>query len=531
MSGQVRQRAAAPASPYVGDSRVEYFEPPSRLQLLDKLDHLIRFSDFLLLIQGGTGSGKTSLLRQLKPRTAGGRLCHLTLQAQTGAGNLLRQLGAGCGLEIADCTTDTQLLERIHTEARHAQDAGEQWLLLVDNADLLDDEALGLLVNLQRAGIASVRTVLAGRGISQRLSSTGLAQELDGRLHQEVLQPFATDEAGDFIRLRYPALEVLDSRKLKQLVSESDCMPGSLEQLASRALRLESPRPVVRSDMSGRVLGAASLMLVVIVAMAGWIYWQPEAPSAAGERVSVPLAVPVVAASVDQEAAPINVIEAGTPAGLSSAVQGAGPRQSAIAESVVAAPAVLTAQDLRSDVPAEPSVGSLPEPVAESAGLDEVVVAAQSPVVQQPESGMVEVAVTPEVPSGGRAQSAAVVLPVLAAPEPVVEAKRVVAAPAAVLGEEDLLSWPDRGYTLQLLGARQLETAKGFIADQQNPAAFHAFSTLYKGKPWHVVVIGRYGSRKEASAAVLELPKSLQQLKPWARSIQSVKADIRKAAR
>jgi septal ring-binding cell division protein DamX len=101
----------------------------------------------------------------------------------------------------------------------------------------------------------------------------------------------------------------------------------------------------------------------------------------------------------------------------------------------------------------------------------------------------------------------------------------------AVQGEDELLSWPDKGYTLQLLGARQLETARDFIADQQDPAAFNYFSTLYKGKPWHVVIIGRYGSRKEASAAVQELPRALQKLKPWARSIQSVKADIRKASR
>jgi septal ring-binding cell division protein DamX len=93
-----------------------------------------------------------------------------------------------------------------------------------------------------------------------------------------------------------------------------------------------------------------------------------------------------------------------------------------------------------------------------------------------------------------------------------------------------LLNWSDNGYTLQLLGARQLATIKDFIADQSSSEGFYHFSTLYKGKPWHVVIFGRYASRKDASRAVQTLPVSLQKLKPWARSIQSVKSDIRKIA-
>ncbi|WP_157890195.1 AAA family ATPase [Marinobacterium aestuarii] len=549
--------AAASSSPYVGDNRVEYFEPPSRLQLLDKLHHLLRFSDFLLVVQGGAGSGKSSLLRQLRPQAGDGRLCHLVLQESTGTSALLRQLCADCGLDIADCRTDGQLLELIHREAQYARDAGIQWLLLVDDAEKLDDEALELLINLQRAGIASIRTVLAGRSIAQRLEATGLAQELDGRMHKESLQPFDDDEAGDFIRLRYPALEVLDSRKLQQLVSSSDRMPGSLERLASKALRLKSPMPVkpakappVRRDKSGLVLGGASLMLVVIVAMAGWIYWQPESASSISERVSVPLAVPVIAASVDQPVTPIDVIEASPqftepfPAPAKDAVLPAEPvadlavRQAlgAVVDSTkLAAPVflpALSAQDLLPDahetIPvtqavAQPAVRGSAQP---NSDLLEVVVAAEPTVAPRQEPGMVEVATRARLSGAVKESAGANRLPVVAK-----SAASALPQATGMQSEDELLSWPDKGYTLQLLGARQLETARDFIADQQDPAAFNYFSTLYKGKPWHVVVIGRYGSRKEAGAAVQELPKSLQKLKPWARSIQSVKADIRKTSR
>jgi septal ring-binding cell division protein DamX len=369
-------------------------------------------------------------------------------------------------------------------------------------------------------------------------------------MHTEFLQPFGVDEAGDYIRLRYPALEVLDSRKLQQLVSNSDRMPGSLERLASNALRLKSPTqalaPRARRDKSGLVLGGASLMLVVIVAMAGWIYWQPEAASSISERVAVPLAVPVIAASVDQPVTTIDVIANRPPVTelLTVPAEDAGRAAEAIAGLAIhpvvdeltdsikpASPAllpVLNAQDL---LPAAHEAAPVGRPTVQhssqpDAGLMEVVVAAEPAVVPRPVPGMVEVAAMTESEPAAKENSGVKTVSAVS-----VNVASALPRSTAVQGEDELLSWPDKGYTLQLLGARQLETARDFIADQQDPAAFNYFSTLYKGKPWHVVIIGRYGSRKEASAAVHELPRALQKLKPWARSIQSVKADIRKASR
>jgi septal ring-binding cell division protein DamX len=182
---------------------------------------------------------------------------------------------------------------------------------------------------------------------------------------------------------------------------------------------------------------------------------------------------------------------------------------------------VLVAQDFLPETPALQGAGPVPampssrasEPVSD---LVEVVVAARSDAARGRESGMVEVnAVAPE-------------LTVVANSADVPQAP--AASDEAMVGGEDLLNWSDNGYTLQLLGARQLATIKDFIADQSSSEGFYHFSTRYKGKPWHVVIFGRYASRKDASRAVQTLPVSLQKLKPWARSIQSVKSDIRKIA-
>ncbi len=520
---------AASTSPYVGDTRIEYFEPPSRFQLLDKLHHLIRFSDFLILVQGEGGSGKTSLLRQFRLQADGGRLCRLALQDKTSSTALLRLLCDGCDLENDGSASDAQRLELFSQEARLAEDAGLQWLVLVDNADQLMDDALRLLVNLQRAGMGSIRPVLAGSRIGQRLIALGLAEELDARIHQEHLIPFSEAEAADFIRLRYPALEVLDSRKLQQLVRCSDRLPGTLERLASASLRLKAPVLPLRRDMSGVILSGVTLMLLVIVGIAGWIYWIPEQSSVSPERVSVPLPVPVVAASINEVPATIDVVEVEpdlqSQSRLIPAMALVAPVLPKEERTEVVAPVTVEAPS----EPASPLVevsNLLPDEFSEAhVGMADKAV--PEPVLAKTQDMPAVPAVAPAVANVAKVEAGPASKPkivqVNVAPPAVIAAAKVPLA-----NEEVLLNWPDRGYTLQLLGARQLSTAKDFIAGQTNPDGFDYFSTLYKGKPWHVVIFGRYNSRQDAGNAVREMPQSLQKLQPWARSIQSVKSDIRR---
>ncbi|MFC6670214.1 AAA family ATPase [Marinobacterium aestuariivivens] len=233
---------ASTRSPLVADQRAEYFEPPSRMQLLDKLHHLIRFSDFLILLEGPSGSGKTTLLRQLRRQTEGGRSARLRLQEVTGTAALLRRVGEASDLEPPSVETEGAWLEQLYTQARLLEETGQQWLLLIDNAGLLDDEALQLLLNFQRAASRQLRLVLADQSVLARLQGLGLDELLEGRWHREELKPFDSDEAEDFIRLCYPALEVFDGRRLQKLVQRSDGLPGSLERLAGDALRLGGAR-------------------------------------------------------------------------------------------------------------------------------------------------------------------------------------------------------------------------------------------------------------------------------------------------
>jgi len=92
--------------------------------------------------------------------------------------------------------------------------------------------------------------------------------------------------------------------------------------------------------------------------------------------------------------------------------------------------------------------------------------------------------------------------------------------------EQSLMRWPSSGYTLQMLGAGMRNSAEQFIHAQAEPQKFYMFQTRYKGNPWFVVVYGQYKDRDAAQAASASLPSALAKLKPWARTIQGIQADI-----
>ena len=47
-----------------------YFEPPSRLQLVDKLTHLLRFSNVFMMLAGPVGAGVSTVAKQLHQQVA-----------------------------------------------------------------------------------------------------------------------------------------------------------------------------------------------------------------------------------------------------------------------------------------------------------------------------------------------------------------------------------------------------------------------------------------------------------------------------
>ncbi|MFT7126279.1 MAG: DamX protein, partial [Candidatus Azotimanducaceae bacterium] len=81
-------------------------------------------------------------------------------------------------------------------------------------------------------------------------------------------------------------------------------------------------------------------------------------------------------------------------------------------------------------------------------------------------------------------------------------------------------------YTLQLMGSYSLEGIKAFINSTSEPERFAYFVTRRGSDIWYVLTAGRYPSRDAAIAAINVLPPALAGTKPWARSVESIRASL-----
>lgn len=110
-------------------------------------------------------------------------------------------------------------------------------------------------------------------------------------------------------------------------------------------------------------------------------------------------------------------------------------------------------------------------------------------------------------------------------PPPVTAAPQNVPAENADLGI--LLSRAPSHYILQLFGSHSESAAKSFIS-QNNLAGKALYAKVWQNnQDWFVVLYGDYADHNQATAAISQLPPSLQAQKPWPRSMQSVQEAIR----
>ena len=82
-------------------------------------------------------------------------------------------------------------------------------------------------------------------------------------------------------------------------------------------------------------------------------------------------------------------------------------------------------------------------------------------------------------------------------------------------------------WTLQLLGARDPETLLSFSLHHNLSGDAAWYKTWLKAKPYYVLIYGNYANRDTARASIAKLPEKLREIKPWAKSMESVQQTIK----
>lgn len=583
------------------DGRSVFVEPASRVQWVEKLIHLTRFSDFTLVLEGVQGVGKTTLLRQLRP-TAGDNsivFTELTLSANTTVSELLNQLFSKLPDHASDSSDDRARLQYIYSHGLALRNAGQRWVLVIDEAHHLSSGALDLLLNFmsQNSGDGHPpQLLLAGEPqLANLLAGSSLAASMEGRIHQIALEPLSKEESLTYLKQKFPAIAQQAKKKQLKVAKEAVGLPSELDRLASMLIHTgkvgsgrkksaagaaagaiaatqsdtalasgaESAGAVAAAKgakafpLSALQLTAVTAVLVGITSYAAWQFMPETDVMADGEanvasadgRVSQPLSLNLDGvADEDTETIRVDPVK-------NTARQELEKRLAAY-ENRAAEPVVLTEPAFTDDQPPLPVKKVVTEltpeqqkPVVKEKEAPKPEVSADSavivkkPAVERPLPAVQVVnnkAVVRPAPAKPVTPAAVVVTkkpevkPAAAKPKPAAakpaKAKPVVSAAGSLYQarEAELLKWNNGGYTLQLQGSRSANSAIQFLRAQANPKDFYYFQTIYKGGPWHVIVYGQFANRNAAVSAVKSLPADLQRLKPWARSVSGVKADIRK---
>lgn len=504
-----------------------YFEPASRLQLLDKLRHMVRFSDFLLLVSGEKGAGKSALIDQIKPESHDTTLCCLvvrpesTLDDQQLLNILLQQLPSHDqgGTGFADH------LKLFYLQIKALKSSGRKCLIIVDDVERLSRPALDLLINLHQADSATDSAqllLLSGSKFATSILQMPGIKALDGRLHHQVLMPLSGEEVEEYLDVCHPEASSLAEKKRDQLIHLSEGLPGRIEALlsgqkvAARQNATTKAFPLPAIHMAG-----IGLVLIAILGISLWQFFPQDENNEAvkevsGDTLSLPLPVPALNPTQENSPEEIKVVESTSseddPTAATSELKKTLSDRLAEQEIKLQEEKSEVAVAPRKEVAVEQLTEELKEVVRSEVSSPNKVEPKQTSVMQDTQPAISKPVVLPPTPS-----------------EPKTEIQvSSVTKSNPIAAESDILGWAKSGYTLQMLGARSEQSAIEFIQAQKEPQNFYYFSTIYKGAPWHVVVYGQYANRDVANAAIKKLPIELQKIKPWARSVQGVQLDIKK---
>ena len=462
------------------------YQAKARSRQLDTLLHLSHFSDYLVLISAPSGAGKTTFIEQfLRVQPADACIVHLVLDEWVTAPWVVRQLAQQLPLQIPNHASLEESILAIQELAQQLTLQKEVLLVVVDNAQCLDEDALELLANLlpRSAKIDSRPHVIlcADHSVVERIEAPQFAELRQERFYHLVLAPFSQEESADYLRQRLQLIGISHSLapiQLLQLHQLAKGNPGYLNMLVNKALNKGS-----FGQQSGLPWLHIATTIIVVVVLAGiWLMNDEPSQLALQNEVDVQPVIEVLEESqeVSLEEDPIaQALPPLEPIELSLAPQ---------------------------NVTLEPKIESLQKPLLE-------------PDVQ--------VTITPDNK------------PKLDPPAPPAKTEAVVSIPELEVWPlvtsttkqpysfAALLKLPSDRYSLQILGARLETTIEAFVKGRKFTQPHYILQLERGGKPWFMLLVGNYASSKDARSAISLLPAALQNQKPWARPVSKIQQQIR----
>lgn len=461
-----------------------FYPAPSQIDALEALIHQLQFGDSAAVLTGGKGSGKSTLLQQLS-RKLDQEVYLLVAQDFSSQEQLLQSLAEELLLPV-ETGMSASALEGLIASLAVEQDPSVAPVILVDDAEQLPQGAMLTLLRLA----APVKTRRALRLVL--VCPPGFAEQLPAQVVP--VPPMPLDEAVALLNTRlqasgYQGAPLFENARVAPWWQSADGDLSYLQQQAEDWLRERAAAPASAVSSFAAGLPASPVPLGHIIGVAlllgalGTVYiYQRDSSDNTGDT-SDSRVVSLPQASRSHE----------------SSAQSSSAVLTDSAESSLAAPS-----DPLEAVPGTALENPQPPLVVETKEQSmekEIPPPAELPL-SEPE---VE---TPSAPAAADSQ------PLRPAASDLTE------------DEQEILSWPAAAYTLQLLAVSTRQSAEAF-SGRHTDLPLLILETRRQGKPWYVVVTGRYNTPDLARRALLDMPDKVKDAKPWPRQVGELQEEIR----
>ncbi|MGY3568529.1 AAA family ATPase [Vibrio paucivorans] len=488
------------------ESRV--LELESQSELLERLQLLTNFGSNLVTVGGELGSGKSWLAQRYLEAWASEKnqsllMCHPNQDDAQRRSTILNQIVPNSLFSSQDPLVDslTHILD----------DEPCDVVIVVDDAHLLNETFISelwmLVLEAQNNPKWTINVVLFAKSNSIEGLLTRLSYGQDHKPVELEIESLSEDEAErffEFLVIRFVEDDM--EKRVRNAYKKVNPLPGEIMALGEQKVE---KRIIIRSIVGSPAKIAALVALILLIIAGGFIWLQSQpGPDEKAQQIASNLEQTVIptlpdvepsaeSAQTDQSRA--DEMEAETEASY----QGAEDDSSSLPPDVVGETA---------------SVGSTDDDQQRVVITSDVVDALLVDKAESVDTSKIDNAI-----EAAQQQAEAVA-------EPVPEVEVVETPPETIISfsfaRDELKAFSPRSYTLQLAAMNSLEEVQQFIDLHKLQDQVRVYPTLRNDVEWYIVTYDNYPTIQIARDAVETLPKSLQELGPWAKSLSQVHREI-----
>lgn len=480
----------------------------SQAQLISRLQFLSRFASNFIHVSGDHGAGKTQIAHQYLEYSESNQNCALVSCRPNQKDGMLRTMILQQLFREPLFDANDKLLDSFE---RMQGNESCDVVIVVDDAHCLSFDLFSELWSLtQEAAVRStwkINIILFSQKELLKRYISQIEQIGDSKIIEIDIAPLTLSESEQFLS-SMQAIGVLSEESLRHFqeqMTERNFVPGELLSMAKEAdddfdVDELTSKPVVIKKKSHKGIFFTLILFLLVAGIGSAFWWMPEDTQNKASQMLHQIFDEQEDEQVANSGAELLASKDGVK--LSDLMQ---EREK------------ITAAELPQPITND---GVTLESSTEGDNKQRVIVAAEvvDTLVEKEEVAQEQGA---EVISEGVEESSVT---------SVVEEEEVQPSVVNVdsfINTQLLLTRNSRHFTLQFSAASDLTTAMEFIETTKiKPQDMQVYRAKHNDTLWYIFVSGDYQNMEQARRAVVTLPQTLQEAKPWVKSYRKVKEEI-----